>query len=121
MKLNTIKPADGAKHAKRRVIEFLGNGDVIRADKDMREHFHPIMLNARQRALAHLPIPGADCKSRLTLFRLQPDRAHHRAPFRHIGLHRGAHAGGVLVPHLCPLAANTLGHLGFGNDAANAG
>ena len=37
-------------------------GNVIRADKNMREHFHPIMLNARQRAITHLPILGADCK-----------------------------------------------------------
>ncbi|MFM7417931.1 MAG: hypothetical protein ACKO51_19480, partial [Alphaproteobacteria bacterium] len=56
-----------AKHAECCVIEFLGNGDIIRADEDMREHFHPIMLNARQRAMAHLPIPRAECKGNCSL------------------------------------------------------
>ena len=33
-----------ANDAKRRIIEFFGNGNVIRANKNMREHFHPFAL-----------------------------------------------------------------------------
>jgi hypothetical protein len=31
---------------------------------------------------------------------LEPNGAHHQAPFRHIGFHHRTHTAGVIVPHL---------------------